>query len=96
MKAKEILEDYCERNTRALFKGFLILLEDLYNDHNQNFKKLSAALPTEYQNVICQANYFDDSKLKYLRKKTLDLGNAVLRENLSEINKFNIEFHFKN
>lgn len=95
MKAQNILEDYYEKNTRNLYKGFLVLLEDLYVDHLTNFHKLEQSLPQKYKPLVRQANYFDDSKLKYLRKKTLDLGNAIIRENQSEIKKFNIQFEFK-
>lgn len=94
MNADKILCDLCERNTKTLFKGFLILLEDLNKDHQLNFDKLKKSLPKKYESIINQADYFDEDKMKYLRKKTLDFGNEILRNIESEFENFTIEFNF--
>jgi hypothetical protein len=41
-----------------------------------------------------QADYFDEDKLKYLRKKVLDMGNEVIRSNDSDLENFTITFKF--
>ena len=51
------------RNTKLLFKSFLILIEDLNKDHLINFSKLKKNLPEEYHALIDQADYFDQHKL---------------------------------
>lgn len=94
MQANQLLGDLCERNTKALFKGFLILLEDLHKDHELNFNKLKSSMPDKYLPLLDQANYFDEDKMQYLRKKTLDLGNEISRNIESEFQNFTIEFKF--
>ena len=96
MQANQLLGNLCERNTKALFKGFLILLEDLHKDHELNFDKLRIAMPEQYQALLDQADYFDYDKMQYLRKKTLDLGNEIMRNIESEFQNFTIEFKFDN
>ena len=39
---------FTAKNTKILFKSFLILIEDLNNDHLRNFEKLRSAIPEEY------------------------------------------------
>lgn len=94
MNPKDIFLDNNQRNIKALFKGFLILLEDLQKEHEINFSKLYEDLPEEYYNAINQADYFCEEKMKYLRKKILDMGNEVIRTSDNEMEKFTITFKF--
>ena len=94
MDAKGLLGDYYSRNTKKLFKTFLVLLEDLKIDHDVNFCKLRKNLP-EHKELIEQADYFDDRKMQYLRKKILDMGNENIRANQNDLEKFTIHFEFK-
>ena len=75
MDANSALVYSSNKSTKVLFKSFLILIEDLNKDHVINFGKLRKALPEEYGPLIDQADYFDQHKLQYLRKKILDMGN---------------------
>ena len=93
---KEILSDRYEKHIKSLFKGFLHLLEDLNEEHNIHFTKLKLALPEMYHPLINQANYFDFEKMQYLRKRVLDLGNDSLRNQNEDLEKFTVEFKFKN
>jgi len=95
MNARQFLEESSNRRTTSLFKGFLVLLEDLYTDHSIEFSKLKRSLPDEYWDLLDQANYFNKDKLQYLRKKTLDLGNEIIRESQNDFGRFSIEFNFK-
>ena len=47
------------------------MLEDLHNEHQIHFEKLKRNLPEGCEPIINQANYFDEEKLQYLRKRTL-------------------------
>ena len=87
MDAKGLLGDYYGRN--------LVLLEDLKIDHDVNFCKLRKNLP-EHRALIEQADYFDEDKMQYLRKKVLDIGNDNIRSNDGDLEKFTIEFEFNN
>ena len=95
MDARGLLGEHYHRNTKKLFKSFLILLEDLKTDHDIHFCKLRKNLP-EHKALIEQADYFDEKKMQYLRKKILDTGNENIRSNDDDLEKFTIEFQFKN
>jgi hypothetical protein len=60
-----------------------------------NFCKLRKNLP-EHKALIEQADYFDENKMQYLRKKVLDIGNDNIRNNDDDLEKFTIEFEFNN
>ena len=46
--------------------------------------------------IIEALDYFDEKKMQYLRKKVLDMGNENIRNNDDDLDKFTIEFQFKN
>ena len=94
MEAGNIFRKYCERNTKSLFKGFLMMLEDLNEEHRIHFGKLKQNLPEEYRALIDQADYFDQDKLQHLRKRTLDIGNEAIRNIEGDMQNFTIDFEF--
>lgn len=94
MKDKDLANSIYSKNTKVLFKSFLILIEDLHRDHVINFGKLRKALPEEYTSLVEQADYFDQYKLQYLRKKILDMGNESIRDAESSFENFTISFKF--
>ena len=94
MDAKESLSSSSASSTKALFKAFLILIEDLNKDHLINFSKLRNSIPKEYHPLLDQADYFDQHKLQYLRKKILDMGNETIRSTESNFENFTISFKF--
>ena len=69
MDAEGIFKKSCQRNTVSLFKGFLVMLEDLHNEHQIHFNKLKYNLPEGCSPIIDQADYFDDDKLQHLQQK---------------------------
>lgn len=93
MQAGKFLSDTVKGSTKSLFKSFLVLVEDLHAENQICFDKLKKHLP-EHSNIIDQANYFDDEKMQYLRKKILDIGNESMREANSNIEKFTVNFKF--
>ena len=95
MDAEGIFKKYCQRNTVSLFKGFLVILEDLHQEHQIQFDKLRDNLPEGCRPIIEQADYFDADKLQYLRKRTLDIGNESIRNIEGEFDNYTIEFTFK-
>jgi hypothetical protein len=50
----------------------------------------------EHKDLVEQADYFDENKMQYLRKKVLDMGNDNIRSNDDDLEKFTIEFEFNN
>lgn len=91
-KERELLEFQVYRNVTNLYKHFLDMVEKLSHDHDQEFEKLKQALPNEYSSLIRQAEYLDDSRLNFLRKKILDQGNDTRREIIEYMQKFDINF----
>lgn len=92
---KVLLQERYERHGKGLFKSFLCILEDLQQDHFQNFNKLKKHLPAKYHDIIDQADYFNNDKMLYLRKKVLDAGNDSLRNQNEDLEKFTVIFNFK-
>jgi hypothetical protein len=94
MEAKDFLSDRFNGSTKSLFKSFLVLIEDLHTENQIAFHKLKKHLP-EHTDIIDQANYFDEDKMQYLRKKILDMGNESIRDSKNDLEKFIVEFNFK-
>jgi hypothetical protein len=92
--SKNLFQAQYEKNIKNLFKNFLYILEELKSDHDRNFGKLVESLPSEYLNLLKQADYFDDDQMFFLRKKVLDLGNNSLRSQNQDLEKFIVEFKF--
>lgn len=76
---RKILRFHVEQGITSLFKRFIFLLEDLKNDHQQHFEKLRAVIPEEFRALVDQADYFDDNRYAYYRKRILDMGNETKR-----------------
>jgi len=93
MEAQKFLSDTVKGSTKSLFKNFLVLIEDLHTENEICFDKLKKHIP-EHADLIDQANYLDEDKMQYLRKKILDIGNESMRENNSNIEKFTVNFKF--
>ena len=94
MEAKDFLSERFNGSTKSLFKSFLVLMEDLYTENQICFHKLKKHLP-EYSGLLDQANYFDEDKMQYLRKKILDMGNESIRDSQNDLEKFTVKFNFK-
>lgn len=94
MEPQDSINAIYKKSTKVLFKSFLVLIEDLYQDHLINFSKLRKALPKEHEDLIDQADYFDQHKMQYLRKKILDMGNESIRETSNDLESFTISFKF--
>ena len=88
---RELFEFQVLRSITNLYKSFLIMIEDLSEDHKHQFKKLKESIP-EQEKLLSQAEYLDEAQLNHLRKKILDSGNDVRREIFSYMENFDIKF----
>lgn len=86
---KELLEFQVNRNITRLYKSFLTIIEDIQDQHENNFHKLKLALPDDV-GLINQADYLDESRMEFLRKQVLDQGNDARREIVGQLEKFNL------
>jgi len=94
-KAGEIIHFQMVRHVVLLYKRFLTTLEDNKESHEAMLEKLELMLPKEYHNLVRAADYFDDQKFNYLRKKVLDAGNETLRELEKVLEYFEVKFKDK-
>lgn len=86
---KELLEFQINRNITNLYKSFLMILEDIQDQNQNNFNKLKNALPENHA-LIEQANCFDNARMEFVRKQILDNGNNAQREIIGHLEKFNL------
>jgi hypothetical protein len=86
--------DAYSKAIKLVFKSFLIMVEDLHVEHQIQFGKLKDKLPKEYLDIVDQADYLDEEKKQYLRKKILDIGNESIRRVNEELSKISVEFKF--
>lgn len=89
---EKILSFSVKRNITTLFKSFLVILENLGDDHAEALTKLYKIFPPEYQKQLYLADHFTPEKLEQLRKQILSTGNDVIRTLEQEIEKYNIKF----
>lgn len=88
-KLQELLEFQVNRNVINLYKSFLIMTEDLHQQHKSSFTKLKMAFP-ENTDLIEQADYWDEERMEHIRKRILDSGNHSLRELVGQIQQFQL------
>lgn len=81
------------RITTRLFKNFLVILEDLQEEHRSAHLKLLEQLPEEYKSLVYMADILNERKIEWLRKRVLDLGNEAIRDGENYVE---IHFKFKN
>lgn len=74
---KVILEAQLKRTVTKLFKDFLVLAEDIRQDHLLVLSEISSQFPQE---LLTRWNYLDLPRYSRLRKKVLDSGNDALRD----------------
>lgn len=78
LSAEEIKNFQVRRGVINLYKSFLVMLEDLEEEHIHHFDKLYQTFKDDVS-VIRQADYFTEERMSYLRKKILDAGNDCIR-----------------
>lgn len=96
MDPKETLSKQSTKSISYLFKQYLMLIEDLKFEHSEYVKRLKNNIPHEHHKVIDSAEYFNDQKMSWLRKRVLDIGNETIRSLDNDIDDFTINFVFKN
>ena len=80
MESQELSIAQLRRVIIDLYKHDLIVLEDLYEEHNITLQKLQDALPNSAFPILLAADYFTVKKFNLLRKRILDAGNDAVRK----------------
>ncbi len=83
---KTLLEAQLKRIITKLFKDFLIIAEDIRQDHLAVLSDMKQ-FPQE---LLVKWNYLDLAKYSRIRKKVLDAGNDSIREVKSALDHFDI------
>jgi hypothetical protein len=78
MTEEQIRKFNTEKAIVNLYKGFLIILEDVRQAHLSREKKLAEILYDDVE-ILKSSDFFDDEKAGYLRKRVLDMGNDCIR-----------------
>lgn len=86
----DVLRFQARRICTSMFKSFLILLEEVEEDHDIALKKLFDSLPPQYQPYVKLADYLDEERAKRLRSKILDVGNNAIREFEEQLNNYEV------
>lgn len=92
---KELCEFQVRRNSVRLSRNLLVLLEDMQTQHKIREAQLLKDLPPEYHGYVKFINPFTEEHMKFLRKRVLDNTNDHVRDLLSELENYRIEFNFK-
>jgi hypothetical protein len=96
MDAKQTLSKKTSKSISFLFKQYLMIIEDLKFEHDQYLKKIKQEIPSEFHNIIDNADSFSEEKMSRIRKRVLDIGNETIRSMDSDISDFSVNFVFKN
>lgn len=86
-KVKEIILFQVNRSIVNFYKSHLTMIEDLQRDHEAMLKKVEKKTSKEFSQSI---DTFDNDKYNYIRKKTLDAGNDIVRELEQNLEKLQI------
>jgi siroheme synthase (precorrin-2 oxidase/ferrochelatase) len=89
---EKILAFAIRRDITNLFKDFLVILENLEDDHDEALNKLVRTLPPESQKQLFLADHFTDEKMEQIRKRILSKGNDSIRSLEREIDHYKINF----
>jgi len=93
MTGKDYLNDRIKTNTSDLFKKMLTILEDIKQEHDRHFALLYSSAPESFKPVIKQANYLDEERMTWFRKRVLDMGNETIRKITAESELIRVEFY---
>jgi hypothetical protein len=74
-----------------LLKNYLLLLEELADEHDEAMGKVVDSIPDQYKPLIIVADHFGESRFNAIRKRVLDSGNDSIRELEEAINNLRIQ-----
>lgn len=86
-----LLKAKARHSINRVLKNYLLLLEDLADEHDEAMGKVVDSLPNEYKPLIIVADHFGESRFNSIRKRVLDSGNDAIRELEDAINNLRIK-----
>lgn len=82
-----------QRNVVNFYKRHLTVIEDMATEHSVMMRKLEDHVDPK---ILKNIDYFNKEKYNYIRKKTLDAGNEVIRDFEKNIDLLDIKLKNKN
>jgi hypothetical protein len=92
INGEDFLRFQVKRAVTTLFKQYLILLEELGENHDEAMARFDENLPEEYRKYINLADYLNQDQSDRLRKKVLDIGNETIRNLEEVVNRLDVRF----
>lgn len=89
-KDSDILRFQLHRHITLLFKEFLMILEEIDNDHSAAMQRVYENLPNEYKKYLNLADFLTEEKFSSLRSKVLKEGNDTIRALEDHLNNYDI------
>ncbi len=78
--ADELIKLKARLAITRVFKSYLLLLEQLADEHNEAMGRLYDALPEQYKPFTAVADHFTEAREEAIRKWVLDIGNREIRD----------------
>jgi hypothetical protein len=82
-----------QRNVINFYKRHLTVIEDIATEHSIMMRKLKGHVDPK---ILKDIDYFNKERYSYIRKKTLDAGNEVIRDFEKNIDLLDIKLKNKN
>lgn len=90
-KEEDFAKEISEEEITSLFKNFLDIVRDVYEDHTSLMERLKYNYP-ELEKVINTSDSFDRVKFTQIRKRVLDMGNDAIRNRARRVEQVKVVF----
>lgn len=87
----EFLKAKVELAIKRVMRNYLIVLEEITDQHDEAMNKLIDALPPEHQAKVILADHFTDAKFEATRRRILNVGNDAIREIQEQVDNLRIK-----
>lgn len=87
----ELLKAKTQLAITRIMKNYLILLEELADEHDESMGKLVDALPPSEKAKVILADHFTDVRFESIRRRVLGVGNDAIREIQEQVDNLRIK-----
>lgn len=91
-QAEQLLLFSTKRHVTALFKDFLVVLQDIRSRHADSMGKLIDSLPESERSKVVLADHFTSEETERLRKRILTGGNDCYRAIEDQVRNLKVDF----
>lgn len=87
----ELLKAKTQLAITRVMKNYLVLLEELTDEHDEAMGKLVDALPLEQKSKVILADHLTDVRFDSIRRRILGAGNDAIREIQEQVDNLRIQ-----